>query len=72
LKKTQVRVNVMPKKLADSENTALTTPTSFTGTAEELDTQLPAALVSYVARHLDLKNILEKAKEEMAAAKKAA
>jgi hypothetical protein len=44
---------------------------SFTGTAEELDTQLPAALVSYVASHLDLKNTLEKAREEMAAAAKA-
>jgi hypothetical protein len=45
---------------------------SFTGTAEELDTQLPAALVSYVASHLDLKKTLEKAREEMAAAAKAA
>ena len=68
----QIRVNVIPKKLADSENTALTTPISFTGTAEELDTQLPSALVYYVASHLDLKNTLEKAKEEMAAAAKAA
>ena len=68
LEEDQVRVNVMPKKLADSENTALTTPMSFTGTAEELDTQLPSALVSYVASHLELKSTLEKAKEEMAAA----
>jgi hypothetical protein len=45
---------------------------SFTGTAEELDTQLPAALFSYVASHLDLKNTLEKTSEEMAAAAKAA
>jgi len=72
LEEDQVRVNVMPKKLGDSENTALTTPMSFTGTAEELDTQLPAALVSCVASHLDLKNTLEKAREEMAAAAKAA
>jgi PRTRC genetic system protein E len=72
LEEDQVRVNVMPKKLADGENTALTTPMSFTGTAEELDTQLPSALVSYVASHLDLKTTLEKAKEEMAAAAKAA
>src|ERR1700761_7960263 len=72
LEADQVRFNVMPKKLADSENTALTTPMSFTGTAEELDSQLPSALVSYVASHLDLENTLEKAKEEMAAAAKAA
>jgi hypothetical protein len=52
LEEDQVRVNVMPKKLADGENAALTIPMSFTGTAEELDTQLPSALVSYVARCL--------------------
>jgi PRTRC genetic system protein E len=68
----QVRVNVMPKKLADGENTALTTPMSFTGTAAELDEQLPEAISSFVASHLQLKNTLEKAKEEMAAAAKAA
>jgi PRTRC genetic system protein E len=32
-----IRVNVFPKKLADGENEALTTPLSVTGTAEELD-----------------------------------
>jgi PRTRC genetic system protein E len=68
----QVRVNVMPKKLAEGENTALTTPMSFTGTAAELDDQLPAAISSFVASHLQLKNTLEKAKEEMASAAKAA
>ena len=31
----QIRVNVLPKKLADGENAALTTPMSFTGTAAE-------------------------------------
>lgn len=68
----QVRVNVMPKKIAEGENTALTTPMSFTGTATELDEQLPAAISSFVASHLQLKNTLERAKEEMAAASKAA
>jgi PRTRC genetic system protein E len=68
----QIRVNVMPKKLADGENAALTTPMSFTGTAPELDAQLPDAIVSFVASHLELKNTLGRAKEEMAAAAKAA
>jgi PRTRC genetic system protein E len=68
----QVRVNVMPKKIAEGENTALTTPMSFTGTAGELDEQLPAAISSFVASHLQLKNTLERAKEEMAAVAKAA
>jgi PRTRC genetic system protein E len=72
LEEDQIRVNVMPKKLADGENAALTTPMSFTGTAAELDAQLPDAIVSFVASHLELKNTLSRAKEEMAAAAKAA
>jgi PRTRC genetic system protein E len=72
LEEDQIRVNVLPKKLADGENDALTTPMSFTGTAAELDAQLPDAIVSFVASHLELKNTLGRAKQEMAAAAKAA
>jgi len=72
LEEDQIRVNVLPKKLADGENAALTTPMSFTGTAAELDAQLPDAIVGFVASHLELKNTLERAKEEIAAAAKAA
>ena len=72
LQEDQIRVNVIPKKLADGENAALTTPMSFTGTAAELDAQLPDAIVSFVASHLELKNTLARAKEDMAAAAKAA
>ena len=72
LEEDQIRVNVLPKKLADGENAALTTPMSFTGTAAELDAQLPDAIVSFVASHLELKNTLDRAKEDMAAAAKAA
>jgi PRTRC genetic system protein E len=72
LEEDQIRVNVLPKKLADGENAALTTPMSFTGTAAELDAQLPDAIVSFVASHLELMNTLDRAKEEMAAAAKAA
>jgi len=72
LEQDQIRVNILPKKLADSENAALTTPMSFTGTAAELDVQLPDAIVSFVASHLELKSTLDRAKEEMAAAAKAA
>jgi hypothetical protein len=45
---------------------------SFTGTAAELDAQLPDAIVSFVASRLELKNTLDRAKEEMAAAARAA
>jgi PRTRC genetic system protein E len=72
LEHDQIRVNVLPKKLAEGENTALTTPMSFTGTAQELDAQLPGAIVSFVSSYLELKNALDRAKEEMAAAAKLA
>ena len=63
-----IRVNVIPRKLNESENDALTTPLSAAGTAEELDAELPSALVQFVGAHLELKNTLESAKEQMAAA----
>lgn len=72
LEDEQIRVNVMPKKLKEGENNALTTPMSFTGSAAELDEQLPAAISSFVASHLELRNTLARAKEEMDAAAKAA
>lgn len=72
LEDDQIRVNVMPKKLKEGDNTALTTPMSFTGTAAELDEQLPDSIVSFVASHLELKNTLARAREEMDAAAKAA
>jgi PRTRC genetic system protein E len=67
-----IRVNVIPRKLNESENDALTTPLSVAGTAEELDAELPSALVQFVGAHLELSNTLETAKEQMAAAAKAA
>jgi PRTRC genetic system protein E len=67
-----IRVNVIPRKLNESENDALTTPLSVAGTAEELDAQLPSALVQFVGAHLELKNTLETAKEQIAAAAKTA
>jgi PRTRC genetic system protein E len=67
-----IRVNVIPRKLNESENDALATPLSVAGTAEDLDNQLPSALVQFVGAHLELRNTLESAKEQMAAAAKAA
>ena len=68
----QIRVNVVPKKMKDGDNDALTTPLSVTGTAEELDAQLASTLVGFVASHLEMKSALEKARSEMDAATKAA
>lgn len=72
LEEEQIRVNIVPKKIKDGDNDALTTPLSVTGTAEELDTELSSTIVSFVASHLQLKNTLEKAKAEMAEAAKTA
>ena len=68
----QFRVNVIPKKIADGENDALTTPVSITGTAEDLDRELPQTLLRFVSSHLELKNTLDRAKAEMDEASKAA
>ena len=68
----QIRINVIPQKLKDGENAALTTPLTITGTADELDRELPATLVDFVSAHLQLKNTLDRAKAEMDAAAKAA
>ena len=72
LEEDQIRVNVLPKQVGTGDNTALTTPFSVTGTADELDEQLPQAFVQFVGKHLDLKNTLESAKAEMDAAAKLA
>ncbi len=68
----QFRVNVVPKKISDGENDALTTPVSVSGTVEDLDSQLPQTLVTFVSSHLELKNTLERAKADMDAAAKVA
>ena len=72
LEEEQIRVNIVPQKLKEGENAALTTPLTITGTAEDLDRDLPATVVNFVAAHLELKNTLDRAKAEMDAAAKAA
>jgi PRTRC genetic system protein E len=68
----QIRVNIVPNKLKDGDNDALTTPLSVTGTAEELDSELSSTIVGFVDSHLQMKNTLKRAKAEMDAASKAA
>ena len=51
---------------------ALTTPLAITGTAEELDRDLPQQLVEFTGAHLQLQTTLASAKAEMEAAAKAA
>src|SRR6266446_1753134 len=68
----RVKVNVIPAKVKEGEDQALTTPLSFTGSAEELDSELGRHLASYVDTHVALGSTLAEAKAEMDAAAKAA
>ncbi len=68
----KVRVNVIPAKVKEGEEQALTTPLSYTGSPEDLDTELGKHLATYVDSHLALGSTLAEAKAEMDAATKAA
>ena len=67
-----IRATVLPQKASETEDNALTTPLAITGTAEELDRDLPQQLVEFVGAHLQLQSTLASAKAEMDAAAKAA
>ena len=68
----KLKVNLIPAKAKEGEEQALTTPLSFTGSAEELDAELGSHLASYVHSHVELRNTLAEVKAEMDAAAKAA
>lgn len=68
----KLKITLIPTKAKEGEEQALTTPLSFTGSAEELDAELGSHLASYVHSHLELRNTLAEAKAEMEAAAKAA
>jgi PRTRC genetic system protein E len=67
-----IRATVVPQKSSETEDNAITTPLAITGTAEELDRELPQQLVEFVGAHLQLQSTLATAKAEMDAAAKAA
>jgi PRTRC genetic system protein E len=67
-----IRATVVPQKASETEDNALTTPLAITGTAEELDRDLPQQLVEFTGAHLQLQTTLASAKAEMEAAAKAA
>jgi PRTRC genetic system protein E len=66
-----IRATVVPQKVSDTEDNSLTTPLAITGTAEELDRDLPQQLVEFTGAHLQLQTTLASAKAEMDAAAKA-
>ena|SRR5690348_15463236 len=65
-------LSVVPKRMKEGENTALTTPLCCTGTPEELDRDLPAQLRDFVAGHLALGNNLTQIQREREEAERAA
>jgi PRTRC genetic system protein E len=65
-------LSVVPKRMKEGENAALTTPLYCTGTPEELDRDLPAQLRDFVAGHVRLSNNLAQIQREREEAEKAA
>src|ERR1700719_76560 len=70
-----LRVNIIPRRLvvdgSSDENTALTTPLSITGKAEELDRELPGQLTSFTESIAKTGSNLEELKTQHSAAVKA-
>ena len=67
-----LRATVLPQKASEADDKAMTTPLAITGTAEELDRDLPQQLIEFVGAHLQLQSTLASAKADMDAAAKAA
>ena len=67
-----LRVNVIPAQAKADENSALTTPLTFTGSPDELDAELGKHLTGYVQTHTQTASTLAEAKAIMQAAAKAA
>lgn len=65
-------VSIIPRKLKDDENEVLSIPLCATGTAEELDRDLPKQLRDFVDVHSATSSNLARIKEELEAAEKAA
>ena len=57
-----VRATVAPQEASDTEDSALTTPLAITGTAEELDRELPQQLAEFTVAHLQLQTTLTTSK----------
>jgi PRTRC genetic system protein E len=65
-------LSVLPKRMKDGENAALTTPLCCTGTPEELDRDLPTQLREFVAGQVTLSNNLAQIQREREEAEKVA
>ena len=65
-------ISVVPKRMKESENAALTMPLCCTGTPEDLDRDLPNHLHNFVAGQVTLSNNLAQIQREREEAEKAA
>jgi PRTRC genetic system protein E len=65
-------LSVVPKRMKESENAALTMPLCCTGTPEELDRDLPTHLRDFVAGQVTLSNNLAQIQREREEAEKVA
>ena len=66
----RIRVTITPRPTGKDEPKELIQPFAVEGTAEELDNELPAAIVGYTGEHLTLERSLEQVKANMDAALK--
>jgi PRTRC genetic system protein E len=68
----RIRVTITPRSVSKEESKELIQPLAVEGTADELDNELSATLVSYTAEHLTLTRALEQVKSNMDSALKEA
>lgn len=69
---SHLTVSVVPKRVKDDENPALTTPLCCTGTPEELDLELPTQVREFVGGYVTLSGNLAEIRREREEAEKAA
>jgi PRTRC genetic system protein E len=69
---SHLMVSVIPKRVKDDENPALTTPLCCTGTPEELDRELPGQVREFVGGYVTLSGNLAEIRREREEAEKAA
>ncbi|HEY6375636.1 MAG TPA: PRTRC system protein E, partial [Edaphobacter sp.] len=68
----QLRITITPRPTGKDEAKELAQPFAVEGTAEELDADLPAAIVTYTAEHMTLERSLAQVRANMEAALKEA
>ena len=69
---SHLTVSVVPKRVKDDENPALTMPLCCTGTPEELDRELPTQVREFVGGYVTLSGNLAEIRREREEAEKAA